>query len=176
LDVDGDDRHAARAELLMAYAQGTKVPVENSRAELEKVLRRYGADAFSYGQDVARAIVAFRAHGRHVKFELALPPVEDFKWGGRLYNSRLTRSAADQRDQRVRELWRALVLVVKAKLEAVESGIEPFDTAFLPYLMLPDGSTAGEWMLPQIERAYELGDMPSLLPGDSSRALPEGTS
>lgn len=158
----------------MAYAKGTKVPVGSSRAELEKVLERYGADVFSYGQDGDHAIVAFRAHGRHVKFDLTLPTVEDFKWGGQFYNHRLTRSAADQRDQRVRELWRSLVLVVKAKLEAVESGIEAFDTAFLPYLMLPDGSTAGEWMLPQIERAYDVGDMPSLLPVDSSRALPAG--
>lgn len=158
----------------MAYAKGTRVPVENSRAELEKVLARYGADAFSYGHDATRAIIAFRAHGRHVKLELAYPAVEDFKWGGPFYNHRLTRSAAEQRDQRVRELWRSLVLVVKAKLEAVEAGIETFETAFLPYLMLPDGSTAGEWMLPQIERAYELGDMPSVLPGVWSRELPRG--
>jgi hypothetical protein len=160
----------------MAYAKGTKVSVESSRAELEKVLKRYGADAFSYGTDQDRAIVAFRANGRHVKFELTYPRLEDFKYGGHLYSMHARTPIGARREQHVRELWRALVLVVKAKLEAVESGIEAFDTAFLPYLMLPDGSTAGEWMLPQIERAYELGDMPGLLPGDSSRALPEGTS
>jgi hypothetical protein len=160
----------------MAYAKGTKVPVENSRAELEKVLRRYGADAFSYGSDSDRAIVAFRADGRHVKFELRYPRLDDFKWGGPLYSMTARTPVGLRREQRIRELWRSLVLVVKAKLEAVESGIESFDTAFLPYLMLPDGSTTGEWMIPQIERAYELGDMPSLLPAVSSRELPAGDS
>jgi hypothetical protein len=38
------------------YAKGTKVPVERSRGELETVLRRYGADAFTYGVDQEHAI------------------------------------------------------------------------------------------------------------------------
>jgi hypothetical protein len=142
----------------MAYAKNTKVPVGQSRAELERVLTRYGADVFSYGQEDTRAIVAFRANGRHVKFELPLPSA------AAVYNPNATRSAEEQREQRVRELWRALVLVVKAKLEAVETGIESFEQAFMPYLMLPDGTTAGEFLIPQVQAAYETGEMPSLLP------------
>ena len=30
--------------------------------------------------------------------------------------------------------------------------------------MLPDNTTTGEWMLPQIDRAYRTGEMPPLLP------------
>lgn len=155
------------------YAKGTKVAVENSRAELERTLNRYGADAFSYGSDGEQAIVAFRAHGKHVKMALAYPPLEDFRW---VANRSYTRTPAQQRsarEQRVRELWRALVLVVKAKLESVESGIESFEEAFLPYILLPDGRTAGGFLTPQIERAYETGEMPSLLPA-SSPSLPRG--
>jgi hypothetical protein len=148
----------------MPYAEGTRVPVGNSRAELERVLVRYGADAFSYGQDDERAVVAFRASGRHVKFELRLPTVEDFAFRGRYYNQNARTPARDRREQRIRELWRALVLVVKAKLEAVEAGIESFDQAFLPYILLPDGSTTGEFLLPQVAEAYATGEMPSLLP------------
>jgi hypothetical protein len=147
----------------MAYAKGTKVGVENSRAELERVLARYGADAFSYGVDGDRAIVAFRAHGRHVKFELRYPAVDEFKKTRTgVWRDKTAQRAA--REQRVRELWRALVLVTKAKLEAVESGIESFEQAFLPYILLPDGTTSGDWLLPQIDAAYASGDMPSLLP------------
>lgn len=154
------------------YAKGTKVSPENSRAELEKVLRRYGADAFSYGVEDSRAIVAFRASGRHVKFELSYPPLSEFRW-----TRTTTRTPVQQRvarEQRIRELWRALVLVVKARLESVESGIESFEQAFLPYIQLPDGQTAGEFLLPQVELAYELGEMPSLLPAGSSRQLTRG--
>lgn len=154
------------------YAKGTKVSPENSRAELEKVLSRYGADAFSYGVESTRAIIAFRANGRHVKFELAYPPLSDFRWTRT--TSRTPTQQGVAREQRIRELWRALVLVVKARLESVESGIESFEQAFLPYIHLPNGQTAGEFLVPQIELAYELGEMPSFLPGGSNRQLPEG--
>jgi hypothetical protein len=35
----------------MAYAANTTVAPEKSRAEIERTLRRYGADAFSYGYE-----------------------------------------------------------------------------------------------------------------------------
>ena len=60
--------------------------------------------------------------------------------------------------------WRALLLVIKAKLEAVTAGISTIETEFLANIVLPDNTTAGEWMLPQIDRAYRSGEMPPLLP------------
>ena len=67
-------------------------------------------------------------------------------------------------EQAVRQRWRALALVIKAKLEAVESGITVFDKEFMAHIVLPDGKTVGEHMLPQIESSYETGSMPPLLP------------
>ncbi|MCF7821873.1 MAG: hypothetical protein K9M17_05480 [Mariprofundaceae bacterium] len=64
-----------------------------------------------------------------------------------------------------RQAWRALNLVVKAKLEAVESGITTFEDEFLAHIMLPDGSTVGHLMRPQLEAAYDSGSMPKGLPG-----------
>ena len=55
-------------------------------------------------------------------------------------------------------------MVIKAKLEAVESGISIFEEEFLAHLVLPDGKTVGQFMLPQVEAAYETGKMPKLLP------------
>ena len=55
---------------------------------------------------------------------------------------------------------RALLLVIKAKLEAVTAGISTIETEFLANIVLPDNTTAGEWMLPQIDRAYCTGEMP----------------
>lgn len=49
-------------------------------------------------------------------------------------------------EQATRQRWRALHLVVKAKLEAVESGITVFDDEFLAHIVLPDGGTVGRWM------------------------------
>lgn len=123
------------------YAERTKVPVQQSRAEIEKTLTRYGADGFMYGHGDGNAMIAFRMNDRHVKFVL---PIPDDK-------------------QQERQRWRALLLVIKAKLEAVECGVSVFEDEFMAHIMLPDGQTVGQFMRPQIEDAYEKGDMPALL-------------
>lgn len=125
------------------YAKDTKVSVDASRTEIERTLRRYGADAFGYGQDGARAAVTFRLHGRMMRVDVDVPD-----------------SA-----QKERQRWRALLLIVKAKCEAVDIGVETVDQAWMPYIMLPDGRTVGEFMVPQVSEAYKSGQMPSLLPG-----------
>ncbi len=67
-------------------------------------------------------------------------------------------------EQACRQKWRALYLVIKAKLEAVESGISCFEDEFLANIVLPDGSLVGNFMRPQIEQVYSSGNMPALLP------------
>ena len=57
-----------------------------------------------------------------------------------------------------------MVLVIKAKLEAVESGITTFENEFLANIVLPDGQIVSDFMLPQIEHCYITGKMPVLLP------------
>jgi hypothetical protein len=54
-------------------------------------------------------------------------------------------------------------LVIKAKLEGVASGIETFDQAFMAHILLPNGETTGEQLIPQIQIAYKTGAMPTLL-------------
>lgn len=62
----------------------------------------------------------------------------------------------------VRQRWRALLLVIKAKLEAVESGIAVFEDEFLAYTVLPSGRTVAAELAPQIEAAIESGTMQPL--------------
>jgi len=54
--------------------------------------------------------------------------------------------------------------VIKAKLEAVEAGIAVFEDEFMANIVLPNGSTVSQFMLPQIAQAYESGNMPNMLP------------
>jgi len=148
------------------FAEATKVTSDKSRAEIERTLTRYGADQFLYGWQESSAIVGFKMQGRQVKFILPLPDR-----GSREFTHtpgrELERSAAQAEqayEQAVRQKWRALALVIKAKLEAVESGITVFEDEFMAHIVLPGGQTVGDWMRPQIERAYETGKMPPLLP------------
>jgi hypothetical protein len=53
---------------------------------------------------------------------------------------------------------------IKAKLEVVEVGISTVEREFLYDIVLSDGRTTGEWMAPQIETAYETGQMSAMLP------------
>lgn len=148
----------------MSYAESTSVSADRSRAEIEKTLSRYGATSFIYGWEDERAMVQFRAHERYVRFVLPLPDREQFAVTPTRRNRRSPAQIEASFDQAVRQRWRALSLVVKAKLEAVESGITTFEDEFLAHTVLPDGMTVGQWISPQVSEAYELGKMPRLLP------------
>lgn len=152
------------------YATTTSVPVERSRAEIEGILEKYGADQFLYGWDADYATIAFRMRGRHVKYELPLPRKDDpaFTLTPAQRYRRSREDAYAAWEQACRSRWRALALVVKAKLEAIETGITSFEDEFLSNIMLPSGETAGSWLKPQIQLAYDQGVMPKLLPGPKS--------
>lgn len=160
----------------MTYATNTSVSVERSRAEIERTLKRYGAHKFVYGWDREEAVIAFVVHNegtseqRQVRFKVKVPPRDEF------FTSPAGRWRSDDQidkawEQAQRTRWRALLLVIKAKLEAIESGIATFEDEFLAYTMLPDGQTVGEWVEPQLSEVYAQG----VMPGDLRLALPERT-
>jgi hypothetical protein len=135
----------------MAYAKYTTVSVAKTRAEIERLLevakaKQYGT-AVDY--DALTARVEFRLRDRIVRFIVGLP---DQKKVGP------TRFVRDERQR-----WRALLLVLKAKLESVESGIETFDSAFLAQIVMPNNTTVGELLTPQLASAYKTGKMPKAL-------------
>jgi hypothetical protein len=148
------------------YAANTEVPSDRSRAEIERTLRRYGASAFAYGWEGNRAQIGFKLADRQIKFTLPLPDPEAGEFTltptGR---ERSEKAAEDAYEQAVRQRWRALALVIKAKLEAVEAGISTVEREFLDAIMLPDGRTVGDWLGPQLGAVYARETMPALLPG-----------
>jgi hypothetical protein len=147
------------------YAEGTDVSSERSKAEIERTLTRYGADQFMYGWKEGGAFVGFRAQGRMIRFYLPLPNKDSDEFTrSPTGKPRSAQAAYTAYEQATRQRWRALSLVIKAKLEAVESGIAEFDEEFLAYIVLPGGQTVGETMVPQIEVAYTTGKMPALMP------------
>ncbi len=145
------------------YAAQTTVSPDRSRAEIERILRRYGASKFLYGYDDRQAMIAFEAHERKVRFTLSFPGFDEFTQTqtGR----HRTKSSQEQAyHQEIARRWRALALAIKAKLEVVESGIAAFEDEFLAYILLPDNHTIGQWLIPQIENIYLGGKLPPLLP------------
>lgn len=148
----------------MRYAKDTSVPVERSKAEIERVLSAYGATKFMQATSPTSAAIAFEVNGRAVRMTIELPVPGDF-----IHTPKNKTRPPGERDEAcrkaTRQRWRALLLVIKAKLEAVEGGIATFDSEWMPYLLLPNGKTVGEELLPRIEAARAEGKMPPLLLG-----------
>ena len=126
----------------MRYARRTEVPVSRSRAEVENLVTRYGADQYGSAHDNegGRAMIQFRISSWLVRFILPLK---------------------DCTEQQQRQRWRALVLVIKAKLEAVESGIATIEEEFLAHVVTPGGETFGQWAVPQIREMRKTGQLPA---------------
>lgn len=147
------------------YASDTTVSQERSRAEIETTLKRYGATSFLYATDPTRAIVGFVIGGRQVRFALPMPDpkAREFTHTPAKGQIRSPAEAHKAWEQAGRQRWRALALVIKAKLEAVAAGITTIEDEFLAHTVLPDGSTVGQFMKPQLAIAYEHGTMPTTL-------------
>lgn len=156
------------------YAQSTSVSVSASKAEIERIVERYGASGFMSAWSQDKAVVAFAMQGRQVRFVLNMPDkaAPEFTAYKRGYQEchRTAEAAAKLWEQACRQRWRALALVIKAKLEAVESGIAIFDDEFMANIVMPNGRTVGEEARPLIAAAYESGTMHPLLPDYSGAA------
>lgn len=149
----------------MAFAEGTTVSVEKSRAEIEKLITRYGATSTAFMTAPGRSVVCFEADGRRIMFELSLPDITEKRFQKDGYGRPLAPlKRAEKWEQACRQRWRALALVIKAKLEAVESKITTFEDEFLAHIVMPDGQTVATHIKPRIAAAYEQGSMVALLP------------
>jgi hypothetical protein len=144
------------------YASTTSVAPEKSRAEIERTLQRYGCTAFAFAWEGDKAMIAFKANDRQVRFMVPIPKEEEF----RRTPTGLIRTKPQMEkawDQGIRQRWRALSLAIKAKLEAVEAEIVSFEDEFLAHFVLPNGRTVGEQITPDLDRALKEG-LPPLLP------------
>lgn len=147
------------------YAAETQVPADRSRAQIEAKVRAYGADQFMYGWETSGAMVTFRIEGRYVRFVLPMPDRDAPEFTTTPTGKGRSANAAEEAwEKATRQRWRALLLNITAKLEAVEIGLATFDQEFMANVVLPDGSTVSDHMAPQIERAYATREMPSMLP------------
>lgn len=151
------------------YASRTGVSTDRSQAEIQKILRRYGATGFVMGQQGVKAVIMFEMRSRQIKFVLPLPNRDKFSTSeaGRPRSSQAQDKAYELAS---RQCWRALALSMKAKLETVESGIAIFEEEFLAYLVIPgSGKTYGQLAVPQIDDVYSKRAAPPLIGFDAEK-------
>lgn len=150
------------------YAKNTTVDAGASRAEIERTLMRYGATAFGYATEeregASRSAVSFVARGRQIRMVVEMPSRDErrFTHTPSKGQARTQSAALAEWERAARQKWRALVLLVKALLEAAESGIVTFEEAFMPYTVVPGtGMTVAEALGEDLSRAVEGGGSPS---------------
>ena len=141
----------------MGFAENTKVSVDRSQAEIRKTLLKYNSTGVACIESPTRAKVVFEMKNRRVQFSFDLAVYEKTLNKNRILMSR------NQVEQENRRLWRCVLLAIKSKLESVESGITSFDQEFMAHMMLPNGNTVGEIMIPQLDQCYSDNQMPPLL-------------
>jgi hypothetical protein len=158
------------------YAAGTTVSVEKSKAELDALLGKHGASSRGIVVDDDRglALVAFQLKGLRYRMEVPMPKPDAFvrpetvprNWNG-MSAAQREDWARRAWDQAMRERWRAVVLLVKAKLELVRIGISTVEKEFLADLLLPNGETVNIAIARQLQEALASGTMPMLPMGPS---------
>jgi hypothetical protein len=157
----------------VSYAAGTTVPIERTRIAIEDLVKEKGASQFmsAFDHEKGRALIGWTMAGRMVRLIVPLPdPTE------KRFKHRRTRSGwawkelpkEKQRqlwDQACKSRWRAILLIIVAKFEAIDAGISDFEREFLADTVMADGSTVGAWLQPQLQSMYATGAMPALIPG-----------
>lgn len=126
----------------MAYGEHTKVPFDRTVSEIIGMLRKAGAMQVGQAEEPQRLTILFAMADRQVRFRVS--------WDG-------------ERSQRQRA--RALMLVIKAKLESVESQVETFEEAFLANVVMSNGATVYERVCRPIAIEYQTGKPAMMLEG-----------
>jgi hypothetical protein len=126
----------------MGKAYGTtSVPVERSQGAIRDLVMTRGGSGIAF---------------------IEQPPVEGFHClmpiDGVTYTIRIQASvSADSDDiaQERRRIWRVLYYHLKSVFDSSASGVMEFRELMLPYIVVKDGRTIGEHILPNLEKAVE---------------------
>lgn len=129
----------------MAYAENTKVPVAQSKAEITEMLKKIGANQVGTMESDAEQMVVFRCND--VMYRISAPVDQ----------------SSSKPEQRNKAVWRAIVLLVKAKKVAIDQGITTVEREFLSDTVMPDGSSMMDHAPAIIEHHYKEIGAPKLL-------------
>lgn len=139
----------------------TSTSVVNSKGEIEKILRRYGADGLAVAQDYTRGtvLVSFIVPNTTARGAPLVPvklPVDVLRVFNALYPSKnpwtLDQARAKQNQrawaQAERVAWRNLVLWIDAALSASSAGLQTITEAFFAHTAVGD---SGQRMIEVVE-------------------------
>lgn len=119
------------------YVRGASVTAAASQSEILEMLAGSGATGLRCTSEDGRAGISFASGGRQYRIVVVLPRSSDesLQPAGAGHAPKTAHEGARQR-------WRALAVLIRAKLDAVASGIVTFDQEFLAYALSPQRAHA----------------------------------
>lgn len=153
------------------YAASTSVTVQKSRAQIEKLLQRWGCDGLRWTNLYGAGTVTIEFTWEHeergylARFTIKVPNDDQLRSEachgstGRYLQTKFDNLT----EHRGRQEHRALGLLLKAAFVAIEEGILDAETFFLPYLVGSDGRTVAEVALPRLGLLLGEGGASALL-------------
>ena len=129
------------------FADGTKVSVESSRGEISGILAKHGCERMAWGTEPVGDTLQFELGDQRFRFRIMRPTADEIRKrdsGDYVYSHNVDWKTKAEQEWRRR--WRAHVLLIKAKLEFIDGGDTSLEQEFMPYLLMPNGRTLGEFV------------------------------
>lgn len=128
----------------MAYAETTTVAFEKSISEIVTLVRKAGGTGIGQFDDETFYAIQFNLADRLIRFRVQFPALDAMPTRNGRGQSLTLAQRQERLDQAKRQRGRALMLVIKAKMESAASGIETIEQAFLANVVMSDGATVFE--------------------------------
>lgn len=119
------------------YAETTKVPVSSSQAEISSILEKHGIEKIGMVKEKGSASLWFEHLSRYYKLNVPIP------------------EKCKDPEQEMKRAWRVLILLVKAKFEAISAGISNVEEQFYADTIMPDGNRLIDHAADQISQALK---------------------
>lgn len=142
----------------MAY-EATSVPVSRSQEAIRKLLLENGASGVAFVsqtdplQEGFQAMIPLDGKTYQVRIVAKVKTVER-KARHRRYGY-APKSQVEMQEGENRRVWRVLYYHLKSVYEAANTGVMEFRELMLPYVVVKDGRTIAEHLIPQLDKAIE---------------------
>lgn len=147
-----------------AFASDTEVPVDRSRAEINKLLTDWKCASIGWIEHLEEGVVSVEFTWNRdgaiyrVRFTLRIPATITLSksyWDHATNKFRFDRPLNDdQKKQAWRSAHRLLLLKLKADLNAAQQGLAKAEEIFLPWMVDRDGRTVSDVILPRLRESY----------------------
>ena len=147
----------------MAY-ESTDVPVAKSKEQIRHMIYAHQGTGVSIvsrrPQEGFEALVTIKELPYHIRVMATCKPIpERNSYGQRRPQGQLEQSRAAEE----RRVWRVLYWHLKAMFEAADSGVIDIRDVIMPYVVMRDGKTLSEHIVPRMEK-LSVEDVGRMLP------------